>query len=173
MSVVYTRSMYRAPALGSGMSRQASPREAFLHHTADAEGLSYNTKDEQVAKVRSIDKQHRAQGWEMIGYHWVVFQRTGTRNEARAYQARPAIYVPAAQENHNTRTLAICVVGNGERETMFADTRSVIREIIRRYSNIQTLGGHKDVVATACPGRNFYSQIPTIVKLLDGVTKYR
>lgn len=163
MSTIYTRSKYNAPPLGVNMARQASPLEAFLHHSTDPDGLTYNTKSEQVAKIDAIDTFHRRdRGWAMTGYHWIVFQRTGTRNAARGFAVRPALYVPAAQANHNTRTLAICVIGDGEREQIFNDTIHCVARIIRMYSNIRTVGGHRDVVGTTCPGKNFYRALPAI-----------
>lgn len=163
---IYNRRQYDAPPLGQDMARQAAPREAFLHHTADAPNAVnlYDTKREQAAKVRAIDAQHRRQGWDMGGYHWVVFQKTGDRNEARAFQLRPALFVPAAQQDHNSRTLAIVVVGNGNENRLFEDTRHVIAQVIRQYKQIQTLGGHRDVVATNCPGDIFYRDITDIAR---------
>ena len=163
MSVIYTRSKYNAPPLGRNMGRQLSPLEAFVHHTADAEGMSFNTKDEQVRKIRAIDHFHRnGRGWSMTGYHWLVFQKVGSRNVSRGFAVRPVLYVPAAQANHNTRTLAIAVVGNGDKEPMFDDTVACIARIIRMYKNVRVVGGHRDVVATGCPGRNFYQRLPQI-----------
>lgn len=167
MATIYTRSKYAAPGVPSGMARQGAPLEVFLHHSADREGMTWNTKAEQVAKVHAIDRQHRNQGWSMGGYHWVVFQRTGSRNEARAFQLRPGYYVPAAQKNHNSRTLAICVVGNGNAEELFEDTRIVIRKVIKLYCCIKAVGGHRDVVATSCPGNRFYAQLDRIAGPLD------
>lgn len=148
------------------MARQSAPLEAFLHHTDDKPSVVqiYNTKTEQTAKVHAIDTQHRNQGWSMGGYHWVVFQQTGTRHFARAFQLRPATFVPAAQLNHNTRTLAIAVVGNGNVNSLFEDTEKVILDILRRYKRIRTLGGHRDVVATNCPGDRIYAEIPSLAR---------
>ena len=166
--MIYTRNRYNAPKLGPNMARQGSPIEAFLHHTDDIPLVvgELNTKEEQVSKIREIDQFHRVQrGWSMCGYHWLVFQMTGTRWEPRAFAVRPIHFTPAAQLNHNTRTVAICVVGNGNVNQLHGNTRALIAKIIRRYPNVKTLGGHRDVVATDCPGRNFYNAIPNTAKL--------
>lgn len=170
---IYSRSGYDAPPLGEDMARQAFPLQAFLHHSDDENADQYNTKAEQVRKVKDIDNFHRnTRKWSMGGYHYLVFQRIGSRYEGSAFQLRPATFVPAAQLNHNYRTLAICVVGNGEHEVLQADTVRTIAKIIRMYGGVKTLGGHRDVTPTDCPGDRFYKSIPRIADLA-GVSVYR
>ncbi len=162
MSVIYRRAQYDAPDIGADMARHHGPTELFIHHTADAEGYSYNTKAEQVAKIHSVDKQHRSQGWAMCGYHWMIFQQTGSRKLSRAYQVRPGIYVPSAQAGHNTDTIAVCVVGNGMKEPLHSDTVDAIRRIVWMYNRLETVGGHRDVVATSCPGDRMYGGLDRV-----------
>jgi hypothetical protein len=168
---IYLRNRYKAPPVPSGMSRQAHPLEAFLHHSVDIDAGQYNTKEKQTKKIGLIDGEHRARGYSMGGYHWVVFQRTGNRWAARGFQLRPAIYTPAAQLGHNPRTLAICVVGDGRYDTLHPDTIDVIAHIVKRYPGVRKLGGHRDVTPTECPGPRFYKAVPTIARRA-GVTAY-
>jgi hypothetical protein len=72
--------------------------------------------------------------------------------------------IPAAQLNHNTHTLAIVVIGHGGKDPLKADTRRAIVEILHRYPVLQAFGGHRDVVATECPGDRFYARIPELAR---------
>lgn len=161
---IYTRKEWGAIPARAPMSRQSAPVEAFIHHTADAHGR-YRTLAEQKAKCRQIQRFHMdGNGWSDGGYHFLVFQPQGQGIGARAFALRPVEYVPAAQAGHNTRTLAISVVGNGETEEMQRNTRYVIEQIIARYPSVKAVGGHRDVTATSCPGDNFYQAINRIAK---------
>lgn len=157
----YTRKEWGARA-GRPMSEQAPPVEAFIHHTDDASGR-FRTLAEQKAKTRAIQDFHMdGRGWSDIAYHFLVFQPQGQGIGARAFTARLVRFTPAAQLNHNTRTLAIAVVGNGDSEEMQRNTRYVIEQIIARFPSVKAVGGHRDVVATDCPGDKFYGSIERI-----------
>lgn len=150
------------------MTPQAPPRQAFLHHSTDDRAEVINTLAEQKSAARRIQGFHmNTRGWSDIGYHYLVFQPYGGQKRARAFAARNYHYVPAAQEGHNTGTLAICVVGNLEEDQVKRNTRFVIEEILRRHPSVKTLGGHRDVVATTCPGDHLYDAIPRIADVVN------
>lgn len=149
-------------------SRQGLPVEAFVHHSGPENGRTLDTMNEQIRTVQGFQNYHMdTHGWDDIAYHFVVFQWVGKTPMARAFKGRPSTHTPAAQEKHNTRTLAICVVGNGDKEPMQANTRFMIETLIRRYPTIMRIGGHRDVVQTSCPGSKFYAAIPRIADALD------
>lgn len=161
---VYTRGQWGARASQGPMTEQREPVEAFIHHTDDKNGR-YRTLHEQEAKMKAVQAFHMdVRGWSDGGYHYVVFQPQGQGIGARAFALRPTRYVPAAQLGHNTRTLAIAVVGNGETEAMERNTRFVIEQIIGRYPSVRKIGGHRDVVATDCPGDKFYAALDHIAR---------
>ncbi|HMJ97613.1 MAG TPA: hypothetical protein VK486_17325, partial [Thermoleophilaceae bacterium] len=78
-------------------------------------------------------------------------------------QGRSHRKVPAAQLNHNRGTLAICVVA-GPLDTITSRTRYVIERVLMLHPSVRTLGGHRDVVATSCPGEHLYHAIPRIAR---------
>ena len=155
------------------MAEQGPPKESFLHHSDDPDGLKFNTLAKQKQKVRDIQNFHMdTREWSDIAYHFIVFQPViGTAMRARAFEGRRLRFTPAAQLGHNTDTLAICVVGNYEHEDVRRNTRYAIEQIIKRYPSVKTLGGHKDIVSTDCPGKNLYTEIPLIARAA-GVRKY-
>lgn len=167
--VFYSRSKWKARTPGP-LSAQGSVREAFIHHSDDRSGRPFNTMVKQCEKMRGIQNYHMdSNGWSDIGYHYVVFQYLGVktpRAESRIFRARPVAAVPAAQAGHNTNTLAICVIGDGNSESLERNTRYAIECILRAYPTLRRLGGHRDVVATSCPGNKFYSSIGHIANVV-------
>jgi hypothetical protein len=59
----------------------------------------------------------------------------------------------------NQRAVAVACEGNFEMRTMPDDQKAmlfrIIRDLLKAYPDIKTIVGHKDVTATACPGKNF------------------
>lgn len=167
---VYARSDWGArDPIFSRLAVQSSPTEAFLHHSSGERGADFATLATQRKHVRGIQDFHMgpSRGWADIGYHFMVFQFVGTKDrrvQPRVFQCRLTKYVPAAQEGHNTRTLAICVVGNGDAEPIFDETEKVIAELIRKFPTVKTLRPHGAVTQTDCPGRHFRASIPDIAR---------
>lgn len=164
MKRFYSRSDWEAHAPTGGMAIQGLPTEAFIHYADAADAPKLKSLAAQKAALRGIQRFHQGErGWSDIGYHYVVFQAYGLVPGARAFQARETRYVPAAQAGHNTGTLAICVYA-GPGDDLKRNTRWLIEQIIEKYPSVRTVGGHKDVTSTDCPGPKIYSQISQIAK---------
>jgi len=143
--------------------------EAFLHHTADSY-IGLDSLDEQKARMRSYQRLHMdTNGWCDIGYHFVVFPPfetvAGTDIPARGFQGRERNKVPAAPEGHNRGTLAVAVVGNYQTDFLHRNTIYALEVLLNRYDALRTLGGHRDVVSTNCPGGKLYAEIPHIADI--------
>lgn len=153
---------------------QGPPTQAFLHHSADVSGKTYNTFAKQCAKMRAVQNFHMddpSRRWDDIGYSFVVFQHLGVqapRIDPRIFTGRGSSQIPAAQEDYNTGTLAICVVGDGVHEALAPATVKAIADLIRRYPTIKRLRGHdqnpEHPHETECPGKRFKASIPTIAR---------
>lgn len=112
-----------------------------LHHSAS--GLSL-TPDQ-------IHAEHIAKGWSGIGYHFVITP-DGTK-----YTGRPITAIGSNVENQNTHIIGICFIGNFETgkptEAQIKSGNELISDLIKiKKFNIK---GHRDLMATACPGKNF------------------
>lgn len=161
---VYPRSRWKARA-PRPMSPQAKPLEAFIHATDSDNARKVDTFREQSIAMQAMQAFHMGpRGWSDLGYHFVVFQPYGKLERARVFAGRSVLAVPAAQDGHNPRTLAIAVYGDGNRDAMDRSTRYMIEQLIARYPTIKTVGGHRDVTATECPGDKFYASLPRIAK---------
>jgi hypothetical protein len=154
--------------------------EVFIHHTDD-EASGIDSFDEQVNRMKAYQNFHMDdRGWDDIGYHAVVFPpfktSAGTEIPARIFQGRPRNHVPAAQAGHNSGTLAIAVVRGGDRR-MFQNQRYAIEvylnHLVDAGSPLRTLGGHRDVTSTSCPGNGIYSQDLPILQDATNLKAYR
>lgn len=161
---IFTRKQWGARAAdASRISRENRPvTEAFLHNSDDGNFRVYNTRAKQQKKMREIQRFHMDdRGWADFAYHFAIFQPVGNLRDAHIFRGREnSMVVPAAQLNHNTHTLAIVVIGHGGKDSLKADTQAAIVWLLQQFPTLRTLGGHRDVVATECPGDRFYSRIP-------------
>lgn len=171
MQRLYWREDWNARA-PRAITRQAAPTEAFLHYSDDPQPELFDHLDEQKAHMRQLQNFHMdVRQWSDIAYHWIVFQPYGGVPGARAFRGRRPNWVPAAQLLHNTGTLAICIVG-GPGDALKDDTEDLIVQLLGRYRNLRTLGGHRDVTPTSCPGDDIYRRIPALAKRA-GLRVYR
>lgn len=74
--------------------------EIIIHCTATPEG--------SVRTVEDIRKQHKAQGWSDIGYHYLIYL-DGTVHEGRSVDI-----VGAHANGHNSHSIGVCYVGGLE-----------------------------------------------------------
>lgn len=112
----------------------------ILHHEA-GEG-----------SAEDIHRYHLSLGWSGIAYHYYV------RRDGSVYRGRPEHTVGGHTQNHNDRSIGICFEGNFETETMSAAQKAaglaLVADIKRRWPGIAVMG-HRELAATACPGKHF------------------
>lgn len=167
---IYRRDQWRAHyAHTERMAKQwpVAVKEVFLHFS-DSPGKGIRRFSAQTATMREIQEYHMdSHGWSDIGYHFVVFQRQGVIPIARVFAGRPINFVPAAQDNHNTNTIAICVVMQpGERFKPSTQRRikSLLRKLKRDIGHGFVVRPHSAVVDTDCPGTEIRTWIRTLPK---------
>lgn len=153
------------------MTVNAALREAFIHHTTNDNAEGIDSLAEQKAAVKATQDYHMlVRGWSDIAYHYVVFQPYGGLENARIFQARETRWVPAGQEGHNTGTVPIVVYGNFDHddgvkpETITAIVRLLKHVDENHGGTLKTVGGHRDVVGTECPGDTLYAKLPEIAR---------
>lgn len=157
------------------MLPQALPREAFIHHGAesDRDAERIDTLAEVFIAMRGIQNFHMddpAHRWSDIAYAYVAFQPRGHLERAVLCEGRSVHSVPAAQLGHNTGTLPICVYGTIDKGDPLSDsTIHAIAMLLKGHRSdltgadqIRTVGGHRDVTQTDCPGAMLYAAVPTI-----------
>ena len=122
--------------------------EIIVHCTATPEGRDYT--------VEQIRKQHKAQGWNDIGYHYVVY-RDGSIHEGRSVEV-----TGAHCNGHNLYSIGVVYVGGCDKAMRPKDTRTdaqkeslyFLLKVLKRHYPKATIHGHNEYAAKACPSFN-------------------
>ena len=126
----------------SNMSRMGVIEGIGLHHS----GVSV------LQSVETIHAYHKNKGWAGIGYQYYV------RKDGSIYKGRPEEYAGAHCPGINSISIGICAEGDYNNETMPEVQKQAIIELIAdiksRY-NIKWVKGHREILATSCPGKNY------------------
>ena len=130
--------------------------QIVIHHTGNAVDDDLSTAE--------IDASHKAQGWTCIGYHYVI------RKDGTVEIGRPHWTVGAHAYGHNSHTIGIHVCGNFEEaeptSEQIESTAMLLANLCADYGlsiDRDTIVGHRELMSTACPGRNLFAQMDEIV----------
>lgn len=130
--------------------------QIVIHHTG-------NPTDDDLSAAE-IDASHKAQGWACIGYHYVV------RKDGTVEIGRPHWTVGAHAYGHNSHTIGIHVCGNFEigypTAAQIESTAMLLANVCTDYGlpiDRDHIVGHRELMGTACPGRNLFAQMDEIV----------
>lgn len=126
--------------LNGTLTKRTKTDTIILHHRAGN------------GDVESIDRTHKGNGWTCIGYHFYV------RKDGSIYRGRQEDTVGAHAYGSNSTSIGICAEGNFETDIMGDAQKQAIIELVNYLKNkygITKVIRHKDVNATACPGRNY------------------
>lgn len=111
-----------------------------VHCTATPEGREVTVAD--------IDKMHRARGWRMIGYHYVVYL------DGSVHVGRPVAQIGAHVYGHNRYSIGVAYVGGVAKDGKTPkDTRTaaqkqalvnLLRKLKMQYPGSR-ICGHRDL----------------------------
>ena len=130
----------RTYTLKGTLQKRAKTDSIYLHHAV------YN------GPVEDIDRMHKNNGWTCIGYHFYV------RKDGSIYRGRREDSVGAHAYGFNNTSIGICAEGNFEKDIMSETQKNAIKELVAYLKSkygITIVKRHKDVNATACPGKNY------------------
>lgn len=138
------------------LSNRSETDQVVIHHTG-------NPTDDDLSAAE-INASHKARGWSCIGYHYVI------RKDGTVEQGRPHWTIGAHAYGHNSHTIGIHMCGNFEiGEPTVAQIESLallLANLCTDYGLMidrDTIVGHRELMSTACPGRNLFAQMDTIV----------
>lgn len=127
-----------------------------IHHTG-------NPKDDNLS-AEEIHASHLNRGWAGCGYHFVI------RKNGEVEIGRPMDCTGAHAEGENYHTIGIMVCGNFEiaepTDQQIEALAKLINDITDYYGLANTeecVVGHKDLMATACPGNFLYKELKTVL----------
>ena len=182
---IILRSQWGARAAGSCASPQYGPstQGAVIHHTA---GKNSYTAAESAGIVRSIQAYHMSsRDWCDIGYNFLV-DRYGQIFEGRGGGIdRPVRGAHAGNATVNEHAVGVSLMGTFTSEDATPEMKNSVAQLVawrfaiagvpakgvvetggKQYNRI---GGHRDVVSTACPGELVYKWIGAPGGLRDQV----
>lgn len=150
----------RAPRCGYGNHR---PNRITIHHTVTPTHDSMSAP----ARVRQIQAFHQqGNGWCDIGYHYLISR------DGRIFQGRPQTKLGSHVGNNNTGNVGISLLGNFETgrpsDAQLRATAQLVDWLGRTYGIPRArshVKGHRQYGGTACPGRNVYSKLDSIVAM--------
>ncbi len=127
-----------------------------IHHTG-------NDVDDDLSAV-DIHASHQSKGWAGIGYHFVI------RKDGTVEVGRPIDCIGAHAYGFNEHTVGIHLSGNFEIGTptpeQIESLAKLLADLTEMYgleNTSQYVVGHRDLMATACPGENLYQMLPEIL----------
>lgn len=107
--------------------------------------------------VKEIRQWHKNQGWEDIGYHYVI------RRDGRVEKGRAENLVGSHVAGFNATSVGVCMVGgvsqkdytvaeNNFTKEQFASLKTLLKTLSEKYPGAKVLG-HRDFprVSKACP----------------------
>lgn len=137
-------------------------RYIIIHHSASPSG-----------NAAAFTVQHRKQGWDDIGYHFVIDNGHGgpdgrlevtprwwqQKHGAHAGRLR-AVRNPEEKNRYNEFGIGICLVGNFETAAPTPAQLDTLCQLVTRLRTTfsvppQNIVGHGNVTSTACPGSRF------------------
>lgn len=141
-----------------------------IHHTAGTNNL-----DNPTQAIRDIYHYHAiTRGWGDIGYNYIVDQQ-GNIYEGR-YGGEGVIGAHSGAGNHGS--IGIAILGNYQESEVPQDAIVKLSQFIYKKSKIHDIAtdgtsefrgkdrpnifGHRDIMATACPGEFLYNKIPVV-----------
>lgn len=107
--------------------------------------------------VAEIDRWHRARGWRMVGYHYII------RRDGTVENGRPVEDVGAHAAGNNHHSIGICMVGGVDEKNrkpennftpeQFTALTDLLTTLHGQYPHAMVIG-HCDVSTKACPSFN-------------------
>lgn len=138
------------------LENRARTDAIVVHHIGDTNA---------DVSAETVHAWHKANGWSGIGYHFVI------RKNGTIERGRPMDTIGAHCYGENAHTVGVNIVGNFEtawpEDAQLDAAARLISAISANYGfapQKNTVFGHRDFNATACPGRNLYGLLPDLIE---------
>lgn len=137
------------------LSNRDETNRVVIHHTG-------NPIDDDLSVVE-LNASHQALGWTCVGYHYII------RKDGHIEIGRPHWTVGAHAYGYNSDSIGVHVCGNFD---IAKPTDAQIESLAMLLANVCTdyglpideahVVGHRDLMATACPGNALYNMLPVV-----------
>lgn len=135
-----------------------------VHHSAAA-GHGHARVGEVLQELDGVLTSHRNRNYGDIGYHFVI------DGAGRVWEGRSLQYEGAHVSGENEANIGVMLLGNFETGTasgaQLGTMHALIVALCRHFGfGPRRVYGHRDLGASACPGRYLY---PHVVHLREGL----
>ena len=134
---------------------KSSPRAwrwVVIHHSATPAG-----------SMAEFDRQHKAKGWDGVGYHFVIGNGTNTADGQVEVTPRWPVqkwgaHAKTSDNRYNDYGIGICMVGNFDVDRPTAAQMRSLSKLMAYLTRTYRIPagnvvGHRDTKPTECPGR--------------------
>ncbi|MBM9432327.1 peptidoglycan recognition protein family protein [Flaviflexus equikiangi] len=146
--------------------------DKWAHHTVTAQLSEGATVAQEMAQMRAIEAVGQSRFGAGMSYTFLVFP------SGRVYQGVSISRLSYhTGQGRNANSVAICYPGNYETHQPTKSQLDATAELLRYgeekkwWTQRKIDGGHRDLKATACPGRNYYGKIGAINLAAAGTAK--
>lgn len=146
-------------AAGSG-PRSIPTAEAWLHHSVTP--APPDNRDREALAMRTIEKIGQQRFGAGFSYNLALMP------SGRVYVGCGVRRIGSHTAGRNTRALGVVLVGDYDRHPLPPAMRAALPDLLRDAHDEGWIdaprfdGGHRDLKATACPGRHAYQALPEI-----------
>ena len=102
--------------------------------------------------AQQVHQWHVNQSWSGIGYHYFVSK------DGQIFRGRPEDTVGAHVTGHNSKSIGVCFEGDYTTQIMPIAQLEAGKELVAYLKDkykITKVKGHRDLMATSCPGLKF------------------
>ena len=138
----------------TSLSQRYGTDMIVVHHTGDEVDDDLSAED--------IHEIHQSMGWAGIGYHYVI------RKNGQVEIGRPDWAIGSHAYGENSHSIGVHVCGNFEiaepNQYQIESLAYLLGWLCDEYGLDPQVNivGHRDLMATACPGENLYNKLGTI-----------
>lgn len=153
---IYTRAAWGARYPAGFGSRKAEKLDRWLHHSAGLQLPESAPFEQDAAHIRQLERTGQTRFGGGISYTFLITPA------GRVFEGTGIGRVGAHTQNRNTGSAGICLVGNYETHQVSGRQRQALADLLHHgveqgwWVSPSLTGGHKDVAATACPGKHAY-----------------
>jgi N-acetylmuramoyl-L-alanine amidase len=141
--------------------REAGKFDRITIHHQGGEVTTSTDRDRVIRNISGVLTGHAGRGYGDIGYHFVV-DYAGT-----AWEGRSLVYEGAHVAEQNEKNIGIMLLGNFELQSPSEAQMGCLKKMIatlRDHYQVKKhrIYGHRDLGASACPGKSLYSEVVKI-----------
>ena len=123
------------------LTKRTKTEMIVLHHAAA-----------KSCTPQEVHQWHLNNGWCGIGYHYFI------KKDGQIFRGRPENAVGSHAKGYNSKSIGVCFEGDYTEQTMPQAQLEAGKELVAYLKDkykITNVKGHRDLMATSCPGSKF------------------